>query len=114
MHVATPDFDELEWLSEFDDGWEAEVPQHVQRHRAHAANLNRAIAALSGHDQLRSAGISTVLHRHPRGRAARISFLINARHNFEQIDRAGDAVGEIIARSGSTTKEGDHVEYLDV
>ena len=72
------------------------------------------IDVLTMHDQLRSAGISTVLHRHPRGHAARISFLINARHNFDDIDRAGDVIGEIIAQTGSTTKERDHVQYRDV
>jgi hypothetical protein len=50
MNAATSDFDELEWLSEFDDKRETAVNQHVQRHQAHAANLanlDRAIAALS-------------------------------------------------------------------
>ena len=73
------------------------------------------IDALTMHDRLRRAGISTVLHRHPRGGAARISFLITARHDFDEIDRAADAVGEILARTGSNTaKERDHVRYLHV
>ena len=73
------------------------------------------IDVLTMHDRLRSAGISTVLHRHRRGDAARISFLITARHDFDEIDRAADAVGEILARTGSNTaKERDYVRYLHV
>ena len=73
------------------------------------------INVVSIYERLRDAGISTVLHRHPRGDTARISFIITARHDFDEIDRAADAVREIVTQVKSTIrKERDHVRYLHV
>ena len=73
------------------------------------------INVLTLHHRLRDAGISTVLHRHPKRPVPRISFLITAAHNLDEIDRAADAVSEIVARVKSTIrKELEHVRYLYV
>lgn len=73
------------------------------------------VDTLTLHDRLRGAGISTVLHRHPKLRVPRISFLITAAHNLGEIDRAADALGEIATQTRSTTeKEPDHVRDLYV
>lgn len=39
-------------------------------------------------DLLSRRGVETVLHKGPRGRDARISFVLTARHSFRDIDRA--------------------------
>ena len=70
---------------------------------------------LTMHERLRGAGISAVLHRHPKRRVPRISFLITAAHNLDEVDRAADAVREIVARVKSTIrKELERVRYLYV
>lgn len=71
------------------------------------------IDATELHQRLQAAGISTVLHRHPKRRLACLSFLINARHTREMIDRAAHILDEVVASGGSSTrKEHYHDEYL--
>jgi hypothetical protein len=70
---------------------------------------------LTTHERLRGAGISAVLHWDPKRCVPRISFLITAAHNLDEVDRAADAVREIVARVKSTIrKERDHVRYLHI
>src|SRR5262249_18543155 len=142
MPVATPDFDELEWLSKFGlphalDGVVHAVALRLPiRCRAYREELRARLTRLVGqfrarlretrvvpiaglfpvqmpppisgidvltmHERLRGAGISAVLYRHPKRRVPRISFLITAAHNLDEVDRPADAVREIVARVKST------------
>ncbi len=68
------------------------------------------IDAAALHSGLRRLGLRAVLHRTRYGRSARISFLLGARHQPAEIDRAADTLGRTLATlgSGSQPKEVDH------
>jgi len=51
------------------------------------------------HEKLRRAGVRTVLSRGLSGRGTRISFLLSARHQLSEIDRAMEALAEFLHTS---------------
>jgi 8-amino-7-oxononanoate synthase len=63
------------------------------------------------HDRLSRAGLRTVLRRVHAKQGARISFLLTARHRFEEIDRALDQLADTVAQTMAIKAKNPEATY---
>lgn len=68
------------------------------------------------HEELLRRGVRTVLHRPRHGFRAQISFLITARHRFQDIDHATGLVKQVAQREEATLEppEGSHEQSIQL
>lgn len=83
---------------------EAGLPLHGGHFPVQTLVLSPGLNHAKLHEDLLRRGVKTVLHRARRRFSAQISFLITARHRFEEIDKATEAVKQILRLQEATVK----------